>query len=94
MAPRIELNEDTGLYEFGDDVEGVFIPFASQPKTTVDSRIQSVLADREAKAGPSSTTQAAATAPSDYTDNGDGTYTRQSDGVIGHFGPDGFIANT
>lgn len=26
-----------------------------------------------------------------YTDNGDGTYTRASDGARGHFGPDGFV---
>lgn len=29
----------------------------------------------------------------DYADNGDGTWTRTSDGARGHFGPDGFVVS-
>ena len=28
-----------------------------------------------------------------FTDNGDGTWTRTTDGVVGHFTPDGFVAS-
>lgn len=94
MSVRLNLNEEAGLYELGDDVEGVFIPFVTQTKTAVDSHIASVLAHQEANAATPATPAKAPDAGGEYEDNGDGTYTRESDGAVGTFGPDGFTVKT
>lgn len=94
MTPRVELNEEHGTYELGDDVDGVFIAFATVPKTTVDSRVSTVLGNQGNTAPAETPAAAPAETTGDYTDNGDGTYTRQSDGATGRFGPSGFTADT
>lgn len=94
MTPRVELNEEHGTYELGDDVEGVFIVFATVPKTTVDNRVSTVLGNQGQPAAAEPTAPASTESTGDYVDNGDGTYTRSSDGVTGRFGPSGFTADT
>jgi hypothetical protein len=90
MSVRVNLNEETKLYELGDDVDGVFIAFVTLPVTAVEGRIASVLEHREANAGAATETSPPTAATGAYVDNGDGTWTRESDGVKGSFGPDGF----
>lgn len=90
MSVRVNLNEDANLYELGDDVDGVFIAFVTLPVSAVEGRIASVLEHREATAGESTSTAAAPAASDDYVDNGDGSWTRSSDGARGSFGPSGF----
>lgn len=90
MTVRVNHDEDRGLYALGDDVEGVFIEFVTVPDSAVRGRIDAVLEHEKntgtATAGPS----AAADTSGDYVDNGDGTWTRSSDGATGHFTPAGF----
>lgn len=97
MSVRVEYDKDAKTYSLGDDIEGVFIPFVVYPAETVEGRIataNAVAADAGA---------AVATAPgkvagdagddfdaADFTDNGDGTFTRTSDNVQGRFTPGGF----
>jgi hypothetical protein len=92
MTVRVQLDEENGTYELGDDIEGVFIAFASLPKTQADSRIASTLQAQDTPAAPAPTPAAPDSEQGEYRDNGDGTYTRESDGVIGTFGPSGFAA--
>lgn len=37
MTVRVEKNEDAGLYQLGDDVDGVFVSFTDLPITQVDA---------------------------------------------------------
>lgn len=90
MSVRVNLNEETQLYELGDDVDGVFIAFVTLPVTSVESRVAAVQAHAEASGSSTTTPAPAAAASGDYVDNGDGTWTRESDGAKGSFGPDGF----
>lgn len=93
MTVRLNHDEEHDTYELGDDVEGVFIAVASIPGAQVRGHIASVLQARDAG---QPATPSAATAPDesgDYVDNGDGTYTRSSDGATGHFTPAGFTPN-
>jgi hypothetical protein len=90
MSVRVQLDEEKGIYALGDDVEGVFIEFVTLPKTSVDSRIAAVLEHQDAAGTTQATPSAAKTDAGDYVDNGDGTWTRSSDGAQGHFTPAGF----
>ena len=88
------------------DAEGnvLYAPFAPTQSTAKTNLYDSAVAsptDTVEGAAPAAT-GAAATSATDataagaaeqYADNGDGTYTRQSDGVRGHFTPDGFVAS-
>lgn len=90
MSVRVNHDETKDLYELGDDVEGVFIAFASIPGPAVKSRIEAVLQHEATAAEAPVAAGAAETATGDYVDNGDGTWTRSSDGAVGHFTPAGF----
>jgi hypothetical protein len=96
MTPRINHDETKDVYELGDDIEGVFVSFASIDGPAVRARVTAA-ADAEQAASSSPATPEAPEAPAapaidpaEYADNGDGTYTRSADGVTGRFTPAGF----
>lgn len=101
MDVSVQHSEETSSYELGATIEGTFVPFVTVPAATVEGRIASAkvaeaTAAETRSAGGASTATGAADDynPADFTDNGDGTYTRKSDGVQGRFGPSGFAAVT
>lgn len=59
MTVRVNLDADNGVYELGDDIDGVFVPFATVPETDVQARVAA------AQAGPVQTTPAPASTPTE-----------------------------
>lgn len=101
MTVRVEHDADASTYALGDDIEGVFIPFAVVDAAAVAGRITDAKAASESAgtpvAAPGTMPNAAAADdfnPSDFTDNGDGTFTRKADNVQGRFTPSGFVPVT
>lgn len=47
MTVRVQKNEETGLYELGDEVDGIFVSFADLPITAVDARVANAKASQE-----------------------------------------------
>jgi hypothetical protein len=47
VTVRVQKNDETGLYELGDDVDGVFVSFADLPITAVDARVANAKANQE-----------------------------------------------
>jgi hypothetical protein len=101
MSVRVDHDAETNTYNLGADIEGVFITFASVPGDSVEGRVASVNAAEQAAAPPTATEPSSATGgtdrpfdPADFTDNGDGSFTRTSDGVRGRFTPSGFEPTT
>lgn len=48
MTLRVELNEASDSYELGDDVDGVFYPFASVPGEQVRAHVANAKTNAEA----------------------------------------------
>lgn len=97
MSVRTQYDQATNTYSLGDDIDGVFISFVDIPGDTVQGRIASFqVAQANATTEPSSAGAKVSGNtgddfdPADFTDNGDGSYTRKSDGVQGRFTPAGF----
>lgn len=47
MTVRVEKNIELGLYQLGDDVDGVFIAFTDLPITQVDAQVANTKAAAE-----------------------------------------------
>lgn len=97
MSVTIQHDEEGNVYNLGAEIEGVFVPFASVPGDSVAGRIASQRAIEQAAGGggggggaAGGTSSSSSVNPADFTDNGDGTYTRKSDGQTGRFTPGGF----
>lgn len=97
MTARVEHDAENNAYSLGDDIDGVFIPFASLDGPTIEGRVKTGTVSngaREANVGEAAAAigdeNAGKVNPDDFTDNGDGTYTRKSDNVQGRFTPTGF----
>lgn len=97
MSVTVRHDEGTNTYELGADIEGVFIPFVSVPGDGVSAKITAAHEADEASGGGTSSGGGKVSGNSgddfsaaDFTDNGDGSYTRKSDGVQGRFTPGGF----
>ena len=61
MTVRVNLDADNGVYELGDDIDGVFVPFATVPETDVQARVQA------AQAGAAQATTTPAGTPPEQT---------------------------
>lgn len=97
MTARVEHDAENNAYSLGDDIDGVFIPFATVDGAAVQGRISDVKAATAAAEASAVTAPGGGTGntgggfdPSDFTDNGDGTFRRTSDGAQGRFTPSGF----
>lgn len=40
VTVQVRKNEDAGLYELGDEIDGVFVSFADKPIPAVDAAVQ------------------------------------------------------
>lgn len=97
MSVRVEHDAENNSYSLGDDIDGVFIPFATLDGAAVKGRVDAVAAATTTAATATAPAPAKVTGntgddfdPADFTDNGDGSFTRTSDGIQGRFTPAGF----
>jgi hypothetical protein len=97
MSVTIQHDEANNAYVLGGDIDGVFFPFVVAPGDTVKAKIEAVRAAETAANAPAAAASGQVTGntgddfdPSDFADNGDGTFTRKSDSVSGRFTPTGF----
>jgi hypothetical protein len=97
MSVSVQHDEANNAYVLGADIDGVFFPFVVAPGDTVKAKIEAVRAAEAAASAPAPAAPGKVAGdtgddfdPTDFADNGDGTFTRKSDGVTGRFTPTGF----
>ena len=97
MSVRVQLDKEHDVCELGDDIDGVWIAFTTIPGPSVRGRVSDVNAASTDTSATSGGGGGKVTGnigddfdPSDFTDNGDGSFTRKSDGTQGRFTPTGF----
>lgn len=93
MSVQVKYDEGTDTHSLGASIDGAFVPFVSIDGVKVRAQIESAqAAEREGNSSSSgsSTESTAQINADDYTDNGDGSYTRKSDNAQGRFTPTGF----
>lgn len=97
MTVRTEHDAENNTYSLGDDIGGVFVPFATVDGAAVQGRIDAAAAAASSGTAPAADASGRVAGntgddftPSDFTDNNDGTFTRNADNVQGRFTPSGF----
>lgn len=92
MTVSVNHDDTRDLYELGAEIDGTFVAFATIDGPAVRGRIESAKQGAAEPTGPSLVAEAFPAGA--FTDNGDGTWTRESDGLRGTFGPAGFTPST